>query len=70
MDVEDIRKCGERVCGCPYYATRGAAEEADVLLMPYTLRIFPIVFGRIPVLARSYTWKHDNNLESPWKEIL
>lgn len=35
MDVEDIRTLGQKVLGCPYYATRGAAEEADFLLLPY-----------------------------------
>eukprot|EP00397_Hematodinium_sp_SG-2012_P012153 GEMP01012316.1.p1 GENE.GEMP01012316.1~~GEMP01012316.1.p1 ORF type:complete len:774 (+),score=206.80 GEMP01012316.1:176-2497(+) len=35
MDVEEIRALGEKVWGCPYYATRSAAEEADFILMPY-----------------------------------
>lgn len=35
MDVEDLGKLGRRRAVCPYYATRAAVPQADLVLLPY-----------------------------------
>ncbi|CEM36148.1 unnamed protein product [Vitrella brassicaformis CCMP3155] len=37
LDIEDLKRWGskESVCSCPYFGTREAAPDADVLLLPY-----------------------------------
>ncbi|XP_025835047.1 putative ATP-dependent RNA helicase DDX11-like protein 8 isoform X3 [Agrilus planipennis] len=34
-DVEDLVGLGEQIQGCPYYASRKASEDAEVVLVPY-----------------------------------
>lgn len=34
-DVEDLIKAGEEICACPYYASRKAAKDAEIILIPY-----------------------------------
>ena len=36
MDVEDLASRGQQHRSCPYYATRNALPEADVVLLPYS----------------------------------
>ncbi|XP_013190361.1 ATP-dependent DNA helicase DDX11 [Amyelois transitella] len=35
MDMEEIVKCGRELKACPYYASRAAMEEAEVVLMSH-----------------------------------
>nr|XP_053603575.1 ATP-dependent DNA helicase DDX11 isoform X2 [Plodia interpunctella] len=35
MDMEDIVKCGKELKACPYYASRAAMDEAEVVLMSH-----------------------------------
>lgn len=35
QDVEDLVKAGEKMCACPYYATRKAAKDAEIIFIPY-----------------------------------
>lgn len=35
QDVEDLTKAGKDLNACPYYASRKAAEDAEVILIPY-----------------------------------
>jgi chromosome transmission fidelity protein 1 len=35
MDIEDLVKAGKECNACPYYATRKAAKEAQLVLVPY-----------------------------------
>lgn len=35
QDVEDLVKAGKELNACPYYASRKAAEDAEVILVPY-----------------------------------
>ncbi|CAG9315195.1 unnamed protein product [Blepharisma stoltei] len=35
-DIEDLLLAGRRNFGCPYYATRQAIEEAEVVIAPYS----------------------------------
>ncbi|CDJ59922.1 helicase, putative [Eimeria maxima] len=37
LDIEDLRRIGRSVGGCPYYGCRAAAAEADVVLLPFSL---------------------------------
>lgn len=34
-DIEDLVKTSKIVKACPYYASRKAAEDAEVILVPY-----------------------------------
>lgn len=34
-DVEDLVKVGKECNACPYYASRKAAEDAEIILVPY-----------------------------------
>ncbi|OII77320.1 DNA repair helicase family protein [Cryptosporidium andersoni] len=36
MDIEDLRKEGEKVEACPYYAVKEANKFSDITLIPYT----------------------------------
>jgi chromosome transmission fidelity protein 1 len=36
MDIEKLVKAGESSGACPYYASRNAALEADLLLLPHS----------------------------------
>lgn len=33
MDMEDLVKCGKELKACPYYASRMAMEDAEVMFM-------------------------------------
>lgn len=35
QDVEDLVSSGKEMAACPYYASRKAAEDAQVVLVPY-----------------------------------
>lgn len=35
QDVEDLATAGKQLNACPYYATRKAAEDANIVLVPY-----------------------------------
>lgn len=35
LDVEDLVTAGRELKGCPYYASRKAAEDGQVILVPY-----------------------------------
>lgn len=35
QDIEDLVKTAKIIKGCPYYASRKAAEGAEVVLIPY-----------------------------------
>ncbi|CDJ43340.1 helicase, putative [Eimeria tenella] len=37
LDIEDLRRIGRKVGGCPYYGCRAASPAADVLLLPFSL---------------------------------
>ncbi|BES92585.1 HELICc2 [Nesidiocoris tenuis] len=37
MDLEEIVKKGEALGGCPYYATRGATADSQVIVVPYNI---------------------------------
>lgn len=36
-DIEDLVAAGQRERACPYYASRAAAEDAEIVLLPYQL---------------------------------
>ncbi|CAI0434835.1 unnamed protein product, partial [Linum tenue] len=48
-DIEDLVKVGNVVKGCPYYAARSMAEEAQLVFCPYSYVINPIVRGAMEV---------------------
>lgn len=35
QDVEDLVEAGKQLNACPYYASRKAAEDSQVILVPY-----------------------------------
>lgn len=35
QDIEDLVKSSKNVKACPYYASRKAAEDAQIILVPY-----------------------------------
>lgn len=35
-DIEDLVRAGNSLTGCPYFATRSAIKEADLILAPYS----------------------------------
>lgn len=35
QDVEDLVSTSKEISACPYYASRKAAEDAQVVLVPY-----------------------------------
>lgn len=35
QDIEDLVKSGKSMKACPYYASRKAAEDAQIVLVPY-----------------------------------
>lgn len=35
QDIEDLVSVGKQLNACPYYATRKAAEDANIVLVPY-----------------------------------
>ncbi|XP_054168396.1 ATP-dependent DNA helicase DDX11-like [Oppia nitens] len=37
MDIEDITKLGKGVKACPYYSTRMAIPEAELVILPYNI---------------------------------
>ncbi|CAG2158028.1 unnamed protein product [Oppiella nova] len=37
LDIEDINKLGKGVKACPYYSTRLAIPEAEIVIMPYNV---------------------------------
>ena len=43
MDVEDLGKLGRRKEACPYYASRAALPEADLVLLPYAALLLQVV---------------------------
>lgn len=38
-DIEDLVTLGEKVKGCPYYASRALAESAEIIFLPYNYLI-------------------------------
>lgn len=42
-DIEEIIKLGKRLGGCPYYATRLIAENAEIVFCPYNYLINPTI---------------------------
>ena len=43
FDIEDLVKLGKKEAGCPYYAARILAEDADIVFMPYNYLIDPLI---------------------------
>jgi fanconi anemia group J protein len=41
QDIEDLVQMGESVRGCPYFASRQLAEQAEIILCPYNYIIDP-----------------------------
>lgn len=39
FDIEELKEEGKRCNGCPYFASRGLQEEADVIFAPYNYLI-------------------------------
>lgn len=35
LDIEDLISGGKELVACPYYASRKAAEDAQIILVPY-----------------------------------
>lgn len=35
MDIEELVKAGKHINACPYYASRKASKEAQLVLLPY-----------------------------------
>ncbi|CAG9461204.1 unnamed protein product [Pedinophyceae sp. YPF-701] len=48
-DVEELAGVGELTGGCPYFAARSMAEDAEVVLCPYQYLIDPLVRGAMNV---------------------
>ncbi|KAF5740961.1 Fanconi anemia group J protein isoform X2 [Tripterygium wilfordii] len=48
-DIEDLLKVGQVVEGCPYYAARSMAEEAQLVFCPYNYVINPVIRGAMEV---------------------
>ncbi|KAI8876857.1 DNA repair helicase [Backusella circina FSU 941] len=42
-DIEDLVRLGREVNGCPYFASRALAKEADVVFCPYNYLIDPSI---------------------------
>ena len=34
-DVEDLISTGQRLKGCPYYASRAGVDDAQIVVLPY-----------------------------------
>ena len=43
FDIEDLAKMGKKHSGCPYYAARILAVDADIVFMPYNYLIDPLI---------------------------
>lgn len=43
-DIEDLAKEGRRLTGCPYFASRHFAEDAELVFCPYRLALPPPPF--------------------------
>ena len=41
FDIEDLVKAGKRIKGCPYYASRVMAIDAEIIFCPYTYLLDP-----------------------------
>ncbi|CAN0927431.1 Fanconi anemia group J protein homolog [Linum grandiflorum] len=48
-DIEDLVKVGTAVKGCPYYAARAMADDAQLVFCPYSYVINPIIRGAMEV---------------------
>ncbi|KAI8974372.1 hypothetical protein BDB01DRAFT_844883 [Pilobolus umbonatus] len=42
-DIEDLVKLGNRVSGCPYYASRKLYDQAEVVFCPYNYILDPVI---------------------------
>ncbi|KAM7260392.1 hypothetical protein ACFE04_016133 [Oxalis oulophora] len=49
FDIEDLLKVGQIVKGCPYYAARAMADDAQLVFCPYSYLINPIIRGAMDV---------------------
>ncbi|KAJ8772742.1 hypothetical protein K2173_027919 [Erythroxylum novogranatense] len=51
-DIEDLVKIGKVVKGCPYYAARSMADDAQLTFCPYNYIINPVIRGAMEVDIR------------------
>ncbi|KAJ3297940.1 Fanconi anemia group J protein [Borealophlyctis nickersoniae] len=42
-DIEDLVKMGKKAKGCPYYTARGLADTADIIFLPYSYIVDPLI---------------------------
>ncbi|KAL1928650.1 hypothetical protein VTP01DRAFT_2436 [Rhizomucor pusillus] len=42
-DIEDLRRTGKQMQGCPYFAAKTLAEAADIIFCPYNYLLDPLV---------------------------
>uniref|UniRef100_A0A7S3DGD9 Regulator of telomere elongation helicase 1 homolog n=1 Tax=Palpitomonas bilix TaxID=652834 RepID=A0A7S3DGD9_9EUKA len=71
-DIEDIVTVGRKVGGCPFYASRDLAKEADVLLCPYNYLIDPVIRNTMSISIDSALVIFDeaHNIEDMCRDAL
>ena len=70
FDIEDMVKQGEVVRGCPVYAMRLLHEHADLVFLPYTYLIDPIIREamQIPLKDNILVFDEAHNMEDCSRE--
>jgi fanconi anemia group J protein len=48
-DIEDLMKVGKLVAGCPYYASRKLAEQAELVFCPYNYIVDPFIRKKVDI---------------------
>ncbi|GAV88138.1 DEAD_2 domain-containing protein/Helicase_C_2 domain-containing protein [Cephalotus follicularis] len=48
-DIEDLVKIGQVVKGCPYYAARAMADDAQLVFCPYSYIVNPVIRGAMDI---------------------
>lgn len=43
VDIEDVARKGSSMRGCPYFATKAALVDADVVFAPYNYLVDPLI---------------------------
>ncbi|KAI9308377.1 hypothetical protein BJ944DRAFT_156339 [Cunninghamella echinulata] len=70
-DIEEVVKLGKAVGGCPYYATRGLFEQAELVFCPYNYVIDPIIrdIMEIKVKDNIVIFDEAHNIEDIAREV-
>ncbi|CAO3639856.1 unnamed protein product [Cunninghamella echinulata] len=70
-DIEEVVKLGKAMGGCPYYATRGLFEQAELVFCPYNYVIDPIIrdIMEIKVKDNIVIFDEAHNIEDIAREV-